>query len=308
MHKELILTGDPKVLGDIGHAVAAMEHVIGVSHHPGASIKPAGDVLVVHTLNRGADEVLRLASAATRTGQVEIVIASANAFIAPMHATIIGNDIDESLWEEMEAGLRNHGRISPNYLVLMALGGVIASIGLFLSPVEQATSVVAASIIAPGFEPLAKISQGIALGRGRTALRGGVAALVGYATLIAAAALTILILGRVGQAAPERLHMQPLLEALTTFGAAPLVTSACAAIAGVMMVVSLRDIYVVGPLIALVLIPGAALVGAALAIGDGALALRALGRVGADAALVVVLGVGIFIWKQRHIHHRAPLE
>jgi hypothetical protein len=308
MHKELIFSGDPQTLRAMGDSLQTMDHVIGVSLQKGASIKPAGDVLVVHTLNRGADEVLRLASQATRAGRIEIVICSANAFIAPLRRTVIGHDIDEALWEEMESGLRNHGRISPNYLLLMFLGGVIASVALFLAPVEQAIAAVAASIIAPGFEPVAKISQGIALGRGHMVGRGALAVLAGYATLIAAAALTTLLLAGLGEANDAHLRAQPILSSLTTFGARPLLTSACAAIAGAMMVVSLRDVYVVGPLIALVLIPGAALVGVALALHDTDLALRALTRIGADIALVIGFGIGVFFWKQKHIHRRDPLE
>jgi hypothetical protein len=77
--------------------------------------------------------------------------------------------------------------------------------------------------------------------------------------------------------------------------------------AGVIMVVSLRDFYVVGPLMLLVLISGVALAGAALALGEGGIALGALGRTGCDLGLLVVLGGAVFHWKQRHFHRRRPL-
>jgi hypothetical protein len=69
----------------------------------------------------------------------------------------------------------------------------------------------------------------------------------------------------------------------------------------------LRDLYVVGPLMVLVMISGVALVGAALARGEGMLALAALERVGVDVALIVGLGAGVFAWKQRRFHRRRPL-
>ena len=84
-------------------------------------------------------------------------------------------------------------------------------------------------------------------------------------------------------------------------------TSGCAAVAGILMVVSLRDLYVVGPLMVLVMISGVALVGAALARGEASLALAALERVGVDVALIVGLGAAVFAWKQRRFHRRRPL-
>ncbi|MBA3439735.1 MAG: hypothetical protein H0T92_07695 [Pyrinomonadaceae bacterium] len=72
----------------------------------------------------------------------------------------------------METGLRHQGRMNANYVVLMALGGAIAAFGLVSEPAPQAIAFVAASIIAPGFEPLAKIPLGLALGHWNVVKRG----------------------------------------------------------------------------------------------------------------------------------------
>lgn len=45
----------------------------------------------------------------------------------------------------------------------MALGGVIAAAGAVTEPSVSALAYVASAIIAPGFEPVAKISLGIVL-------------------------------------------------------------------------------------------------------------------------------------------------
>jgi hypothetical protein len=47
-----------------------MEDVIGLSITREASIKPPGDVLTVHALNRGVDDILRLADTGREQGQV----------------------------------------------------------------------------------------------------------------------------------------------------------------------------------------------------------------------------------------------
>ncbi len=52
--------------------------------------------------------------------------------------------------------LRHQGRPTANYLVLMALGGAVAATAFVATGSPQTISLVAASIIAPGFEPLAR--------------------------------------------------------------------------------------------------------------------------------------------------------
>jgi hypothetical protein len=49
-----------------------MDDVVSLSVVREVSIKPPGDVFTVHALNRGADEVLRLANAAREEGQVSV--------------------------------------------------------------------------------------------------------------------------------------------------------------------------------------------------------------------------------------------
>jgi len=310
MHRRITIQGDGAAVSALAGALAPMAGVIGLTHQRGGSVKPPGDVLEVAVLNSHADEVLRRARPAERDADPPLVIsiAESKAIIDRQHQAAIDHDADEALWEEMESDLRNHGRLSANYLVLMALGGIIAASGFLFDPVPQAIAFVGAAIIAPGFEPVAKLTQGLVLGRPRLCLRAVVSVLVGYAVLFGAAALLMVALGLVHPGHPRQLIMaQPSLTAFTHYDPASLVTSAAAAIAGIIMVVSLRDLYVVGPLMVLVAVSGVALAGAAVTIGQPAMALRALGRVGIDLLLIVVLGGGVFYWKQRLFHRRRPL-
>jgi len=310
MHRRITIQGDGAAVSTLADALAPLAGVIGLTHQRGASITPPGDVLEVAVLNSCADEVLRRAGPAQRDADHPLVIsiAECKAIIDRRHQSAIDHDADEALWEEMESDLRNHGRLSANYLVLMALGGVIAASGLMFGPVPQAIAFVGAAIIAPGFEPVAKLTQGLVLGAPRLCLRAVISMLVGYAVLFGAAALLMVALGLVHPGHPRQVIMaQPSLTAFTHYDPASLATSAAAAIAGIMMVVSLRDLYVVGPLMVLVAVSGVALAGAAVTIGQPALALRALGRVGVDLLLIVVLGGGVFYWKQRLFHRRKPL-
>jgi len=64
-----------------------------------------------------------------------------------------------------------------------------------------------------------------------------------------------------------------------------------------------RHAVLAGALIALALVPAAALVGAGLAAGEAIMALEALRRVGLDVLLVIVLGGAVVLLKQHLIHH-----
>jgi hypothetical protein len=130
---------------------------------------------------------------------------------------------------------------------------------------------------------------------------------VGYAVLGAAAAGLTAVASLLHAGAPRTQVTAEEFGWLERLEVIPITASACAAVAGVIMVVSLRDLYVVGPLMVLVMIPGVALMGAALAVAEWRVALDALIRVGVDMALIVGLGAAVFAWKQRTFHRRRPL-
>ena len=64
MHRTIELTVPSAATPTVLQQLEDLEHVIGLSVERGASIKPPGDVVTVHTLNRGADDVLKIAEQA----------------------------------------------------------------------------------------------------------------------------------------------------------------------------------------------------------------------------------------------------
>jgi Domain of unknown function (DUF389) len=310
MHRRITFQGNSAAVANLAEQLIPIEGVIALAHLPDGSLKPRGGVLHVDVLNSHADEVLRRARPALDDESVEVsvVIAQSTAIVDRARAHLVHKDADETLWEEMESDLRNHGRVSWNYVVLMALGGIIAASGFLLEPVSQAIALVGAAIIAPAFEPVAKLAQGIVLRQWTICGRALISIATGYAVLCAAAFVTTTLLSWLDGRAHAKLLAQPVLEPLTTLQPGPLLMSAAAAVAGIVMVVSLRDLYVVGPLMVLVLISNLSLVGAGLALRDLPVALGSLGRLGCDIALIVVLGGGVFAWKQRAFHRRRPLS
>src|SRR2546430_382257 len=67
-----------------------------------------------------------------------------------------------------------------------SLAGELVAVGLLMPNVQQAVALVGASIIAPGFEPVAKLAQGIVLREFKICGRALRSLVVGYAVLVAA--------------------------------------------------------------------------------------------------------------------------
>ncbi|GAA3970581.1 hypothetical protein [Hymenobacter antarcticus] len=64
MHRTLEITVPPAATDALCQQLTVLDEVIGLTLARAASQKPPGDVLTVHVLNRGADEVLRRVRAA----------------------------------------------------------------------------------------------------------------------------------------------------------------------------------------------------------------------------------------------------
>lgn len=307
MHRSIEITVSPASTPGLVHELERMEDVIGLSLHTGASIKPPGDVLTVHVLNRGADEVWRLAQACQKQGPISIASGELVSLVDPESQFAIEKDVDEAVWEEIEANLRHQGRITVNFLLLMALGGAVSAAAFFSGHVNQAIMLVAASVIAPGFEPIAMLPLGIALRRWHVVRRGLASTGAGYLALIIGAALMTAAQRVFGQATPERFVQSPEIQVLAHPTSLDIGISACAALAGVVMMAAYRRHVIAGPLIALKLIPTAALIGTAGAMGEWRYVDQALRRWSIDFVFILLLGLVVLVWKQARVHKRAMM-
>ena len=305
MHRNFIVVGPPAALQDVAHALEPLAEIITITLNDRTAVKPRGGVLEIQALNRSADEVLRRLRRYAEAGDVVIMIGSAGSIVDVQRQRMIDEDADTMLWEEMEQNLRNEGRISFNSIALMALGGAIAAAAVAASPLPRILGLLASSIIAPGFAPIAGISLGFVLKRRRVLFRAALATCAGYAITTAAAALTFLLLHVLGCPGTERIA--PDIVQLLGVDSATIVISVASAVAGAFMIVSLRDIYVIGSLIGLALVPAAAAAGCAVVTREWSVLGKALALVGFDAAFVLIGCAAVFWLEQRTVHRRRPI-
>ncbi len=284
-----------------------LEEVIGLSLQRGGSLKPPGDVITLHVLNTGADEVLRRIAQTCPPSQYAIATSELASLINPEQEQRVRLDVDEAIWEEMETGLRHQGRLTGNFISLMALGGAISAVGMVSEPVPQALAFVAASVIAPGFEPLAKVPLGLVLKNYRTVLLGMRSSLIGYGVVMLGAALTFVILQWLGSTNVSEFIHNPEVEAIIDPTGKNITISLCGTLAGCIIVAAHRRSVIAGALIAMIVITAMAMIGLSLACGRWDLAWHGLQRVGIDVGLIILSGVVVFGAKQWLIRRRKPL-
>ena len=305
MHRALSIAVPAASTDRLLAELAPLDAVIGLSVSRGASVKPPGDVIMAHVLNDGADEVLRRVE--VLCPHFSVATSELSAILDPGAHDRVLRDVDEALWEEIAAGLRHQIRVTPNFLGLMALGGVLASVGMVTGGTPQVLAFVAASIISPGFEPIAKMALGLVLRQPVALKLGAQAALAGYAVFVLTAGLTFLLLRWTGAATVAEFTGNPELGRLAHPTAAEVLFSAAGALAGAVIMSAYRRSVIAGALVALVLMPAAATVGMALTLGRLDLAAEGLERFGLDALLVVGLCSLVFGIKQVAVHRRRPL-
>ena len=114
MHRTISVSVPAHLSNQLTDQLQSMEGVISMSVYPNASLKPPGNVLSVQVLNRDSDEMLRRVREICTTENFSIATAEQTSFIDPAHEEVLADDVDAAIWEEMETGLRHHGRITPN--------------------------------------------------------------------------------------------------------------------------------------------------------------------------------------------------
>jgi uncharacterized membrane protein len=156
-------------------------------------------------------------------------------------------------------------------------GDVLAVAGLLFAPVPQALALAAAGIVAPAFEPVAKLAVGLVRGSWYSVRRALIAVSGGYVLLAVVGALAYLLLQALDMTSPEALAASEGVKMVTHPTAADWLISAGGAAAGVVIVSAFRHAVLAGALIALALVPAAALVGAGLVAADTVMTLEAGG-------------------------------
>lgn len=305
MHRDLEITVATEATEQLVSELGEMAGVISISVHRGVSVKPPGDVVSAAVLNGRVDTVMSLVDQAGKHGATSVSTAGLDSLIDSESQDAVRADVDEALWEEAETALRRHTRLTPNFFLTTAAGAVVIACGLSSSSgVTEATALVAGAIIAPVFEPLARISLGVVCRHSFTVTRGIASALVGYLTLTVVSLLTMLVLRAGGHGFVDEFLNSSTVHEVEYPPLTNLIISAAGAVAGVVMISAGRFTQLAGPLVALQLLPASVCVGVAVDLGDSGIVARSLGRLAIDVGMVLLAGLIVFAYKHAVVHGR----
>lgn len=304
MPKTLQLSVPPPRTQELLQHIETHAGVLGLQVHRGVSLKPPGDLITVHLLNRSLPGLLRELKErkVALDGSTSLLTEEIASIVSIPASDEIAADVSEGTWEEMEWMIGKESNMTLNALLLMLGAGLIASLGIVTGALHL---VIGAMVIAPGFEPIIRVTLALAAGTPGWR-RGAIDTLKGYVFLFAGALLGVWI-NRALPSSPASSYVEPaaLMAYWSSFAPSSLILSALAGALGALLIITNRSVLTGGVMIALALIPTLSLGAIGLGVGDMALAGKSLARWLLEVFLVLAASFPVFLWKRCRVQRRS---
>lgn len=273
----------------------------------GASVMPAGDLVIAEVARESADG---LVDALQRLGVPEdggIVMVSVDAAVSSAarraEERAPGDGADAVVWEQVVRTTDAESTLSASYLAFLTIATLLAAAAIIN---DSAILVIGAMVLGPEFAPLAALAVAVVHRRPSIARRAAVSLVVGFAVAIAITALAVLA-GRVlGWFGPEVLTAdRPATGFITHPDRWSVLVAVLAGIAGVLSLTAARSGALVGVFISVTTVPAAADMALGLALGSREEFARAATQLGIN--LLGILGAALAtLALQRVLWRRVP--
>ena len=286
--------------------IEKLEGLIGLRLQRNISVKPPGDVLAVELVNSAMTPFLNLLEeeGLLFDEKVSISTSEPKSVISKSASKSLLSETHETNWEEALKGLLHDSNMTINSQIIMLFAGIVAAIGICTNSIHV---VVGAMVIAPGFEPVSRLSLGLVTSH-RDWKNAVVDILKGYAALIAGGFIGAAIFMFLGKdlipGTSTYLSAGSLINYWTSITAPSIIVSIVAALAGGLIIVSNKSVLTAGVMIALALIPTASLLGICILEGNYTLAAKAGIRLLIDMLIVAVFSGLVFFLKRKTTQKR----
>lgn len=307
LQRQVQITVPSAQTNDLLERIRQLPGLLSLTVHRAQAIQPPGDTIVVQLKSGALHPLMRLLQdrGIGSSSDTSISTSYVASVVSPSAIEGVGREVSESTWEEIELEVGKESNMTVNGLAVMAIAGTLATLGIATNALHL---VVAAMVIAPGFEPILRIGLGL-VGRGPGWRRGMTHTGTGYLVLVAAAASTALVLRTAGihPAGAESTYLPEwsLTPYWSTLTFPSLLASTVGAIGGALLVATDRAVLTSGVMIALALIPSAALMGIALVEADAELFGGSLLRWSVEVGIVFTASLLVFHWKRNTVHKRS---
>lgn len=265
------------------------------------SLQPPGDVITVQVTNDRLRDVMKIADRCGLGRDDDIAMGTSEplSVVTPAFSRMT-RESGATTWEELELAMGEDSTMTGDRTVVMLLAGVIAGLGILG---DQLHTVIGAMVIAPGFQPFARVVLGVVNRSG--AWHGGLRDVGrGYGALMAGAAVAAVLGLVLGAGALDAGHGRylgsgELVAFWTSVSWTGIAVGGFAAVCGGILVALNRTVLTAGVMVALALVPTAALVPMGVIAGDLPLAGDAAVRFLLEAALVLAGTLATFLFKRR---------
>lgn len=268
----------------------------------GAAIDPTGDLIEVDVEHASlATLISRLQDLGVeRRGSFSFsdVEDARSAAADAARAVIRSGGTELIAWDEVAARTRDDTMITPAYMVLMTIAGLMAGAGILAN---NEVLLIGAMIVSPDFGPLAGFTVAALVGQAAQVRSSTAALLAGFAMAAGAGFLAAIASSVVGIVPATYLAGErPVAELIAAPNVGSLVIALAAGVAAMVGLGQARSGAVVGVIVSVTTLPAAANIGVALAFGAGAEATGALAQLLINLAGMVAAGV-VTLWVGRRL-------
>lgn len=265
---------------------------------PGASVVPAGDVIIIQALRDVTDELLAQLHELHIAVGGSVTVSSPELIISQRLDKVdeeLGADGDEAIiWDEVTQKTSEDSKLTWSFLAFMIIAVGLASIGIVTNSL---ITIVGAMVVGPDFGPLAALALGLADRKWTLARKSTIALLVAFPAAIGVTAVATLI------SVQTHLFDSNVLNGssnATDFiyhpGPYSFIVALLAGTAGMLSLIGRKSAVLVGVFISVTTVPAAGYIAVALVLGApdraGGSALQLLfnmaGIVAAGAAVLLI--------------------
>jgi uncharacterized hydrophobic protein (TIGR00271 family) len=274
---------------------------------PGASVAPAGDLILADVARESADGLIRglREMHVDRDGGIAIdgVDAAVSRTAEEAERAAPGAGSDAVVWEQVVRTTDAESSLSASYLAFLTIAVLLAGIAIIN---DSAVLTIGAMVLGPEFGPLAALAVGLVHRRRSIARRAGVSLVVGFAVAIAFASLAALVGRGLGWFGAEVLtDPRPQTGFITAPDRWSLVVALLAGVAGMLSLTAAKSGALVGVFISVTTVPAAADMALSIALGGGEEFLRAATQLGINLTGILVAAIATLV-VQRAVWHRVP--
>ncbi|WP_233491279.1 DUF389 domain-containing protein [Blastococcus sp. TBT05-19] len=274
---------------------------------PGASVTPAGDLVLADVARESADALVSALRdlGIDRDGGIAMVVVDAAVSSAARRAEdrAPGDGADAVVWEQVVRTTDADSSLSVSYLAFLTIATLLAAVAIIN---DSAILVIGAMVLGPEFAPLAALAVAVLHRRPSIARQAGVSLVAGFLVAIAVTALAVLAGRGLGWFGPELLTAErPETGFITSPDRWSVVVAVLAGVAGVLSLTSAKSGALVGVFISVTTVPAAADMGVAIALGGGPEFTRAATQLGINLVGILLAALATLAL-QRAVWRRVP--